>query len=190
MDGRLPAGGETAGCAAVPERGQPITARLESSAAMSSTTPELGAILLALTHATPGAPVVIYTDSKAAIGKVNSFPGLSTRNKLREPNHRLLDNICSKLRQRDGPCRLEWVRGHAGHDLNELADRLANEARLSSTTPGLLIAEPASIQFTLSIGGKSATIYPRSALKAQAKVAYDLCFVASSHGAALPRANI
>jgi ribonuclease HI len=101
---------------------QPVTTNQEM---------ELRAILEAL-RAHPGQPVVILTDSQYAIDCVTSWlPGWRRngwRTSARRPvNHQpTIAAIATELDRR--AVQLVKVPGHAGHPLNERADRLAAAA--------------------------------------------------------------
>lgn len=184
-DGSLGADRLLAGCAVV-FSDQAITATIERFSPMSSTTAELGALLLALETAPANLDLHIFSDSQVAIAKLKRWDtSLTTRQKLREPEHQLLDCIKDLCDNRAGNVKIEWIKGHSGSIQNELADRLANEARIDSNEP-LIVASLTSVQFTLR--GKKGILfgYPRSLLKLQARLAHDFCLRSSSHSALLP----
>lgn len=79
---------------------------------------EMTAIRLALKHFSPRQALHIVSDSRGAVESLSD-----TR------RHKLLssDKIARMLARRD--VTFEWVRGHAGHPLNEGADRLSRAIR-------------------------------------------------------------
>ena len=152
---------------------RPYSARIVRTASYfsSSTTAELGGILLALQNSPKNQPLTIHTNSQACIGKIVNYQTLtSTRNKLREPDHDMLYCIASLIEMRTTPPRLQWIKGHSGNAMNEVADLLANQARSTETQP-LPIAETTSIQFQLGCTNGILNEYPRTTLKKQAALA-------------------
>lgn len=88
---------------------------------------ELTAILQALSVIRdPSRPVRLYSDSAYALG-------LLTQNWKAKANQELVARLRRKIREFP---RLELIKieGHAGHEGNELADRLARQAIASRTT--------------------------------------------------------
>ena len=81
--------------------------------------------------------VRILTDSQAALrivqqlldhGTAQYRPGFTHQGQV----DRTARHIAQQIRDhRDGGIELAWVRGHAGHPLNEAADRLARHCRIS-----------------------------------------------------------
>lgn len=94
---------------------------------------ELRAILELLKAIPRDQPLVILTDSQYAMNVFTEWlpgwreRGMRTSSKKPVENQDLILAIDSELEAR-GNASFEWVRGHAGHDLNELADELANSA--------------------------------------------------------------
>jgi ribonuclease HI len=92
---------------------------------------ELRAILEAL-RAHPGQPIVILTDSQYAIDCVTSWlprwrcNGWRTSARRPVKHQPTIEAIAAELDRR--PVQLVKVAGHAGHPLNERADRLAAAA--------------------------------------------------------------
>ena len=93
---------------------------------------ELIAVIDALETVAPTWPVTVYTDSQyVSKGATDWLPGWKAKGwktSTRKPveNRDLwmrLDDLISKH-----SVTFEWVRGHAGNELNELADDLANKA--------------------------------------------------------------
>ncbi|KFI40493.1 ribonuclease HI [Bifidobacterium actinocoloniiforme DSM 22766] len=92
---------------------------------------ELCAVLQAL-RAHPGSmPLTIQTDSQYAINCstkwVAGWRKKGWRNAAGKPvkNRALIEAIDQELRQRQGPVRFFWVKGHAGERFNEQVDDLA-----------------------------------------------------------------
>lgn len=79
---------------------------------------EITAVLAVLSIAPPDAPLTIYSDSEYTI-KVAQGTYQMKANPDLWALYRML------LKHRKSPITFEWVRGHAGHDLNERADELA-----------------------------------------------------------------
>lgn len=82
---------------------------------------ELAAIQLAITTHQGPRPLRILSDSKPAVAAIND-PGNAP-----ERARSLVDRINAKRQGRQ--IEIQWVKGHAGHDLNEAADRLAVATR-------------------------------------------------------------
>ena len=92
----------------------------------------VGAIMILETLTRPGVPIVIHTDSRYVIDGLTSWiqgwkrHGWLTSQKQPVVNRDLwerLDELASRH-----PVRWVWVKGHAGHELNERCDRLAVQA--------------------------------------------------------------
>jgi ribonuclease HI len=66
----------------------------------------------------PGAPAVVFTDSKYA-------DGVLTKRWKAKANTELIEELRQRLRRRPG-VRIQWVAGHVGVAGNERADELAN----------------------------------------------------------------
>jgi ribonuclease HI len=81
---------------------------------------ELTAILRAIEWAPATGPLLVYTDSQYAIGVLQK--GWKAK-----ANPELIAHTKRRIAER-GQVRLEYVRGHAGHALNERADELARRA--------------------------------------------------------------
>ncbi len=79
---------------------------------------EIAAVLAALSIAPPDAPLKIYSDSDYTIKVAQGIFQMKA-------NPDLWDIYRKLLHHRKSPLSFEWVRGHAGHDLNERADELA-----------------------------------------------------------------
>lgn len=94
---------------------------------------ELRAILELLKTLPEQQPIVIMTDSQYAMNVFTEWlpiwrsRGMKTSAKKPVENQDLIVAIDREIVSR-GNVTFEWVRGHAGHELNEQADRLANAA--------------------------------------------------------------
>lgn len=92
--------------------------------------------LLELLKATPAAePLVVLADSQYVINSVTKWmPGWKRRGWRKADgkpvkNREILEQLDQQLQGRQ--IRFEWVKGHAGHPLNEAADTYAREAAAS-----------------------------------------------------------
>ena len=79
---------------------------------------EMLAIIKGLEAVPRGAQVIVYSDSQYVVNTM-------TRNWKRNANRDLWRMLDAQVRGR--AVRWQWVRGHAGHPMNERADSLANE---------------------------------------------------------------
>ena len=79
---------------------------------------EITAVLAVLCIAPPDAPLKIHSDSDYTIKVAKGIFQMKA-------NSDLWDLYRKLARHRKTPPTFEWVRGHAGHDLNERADELA-----------------------------------------------------------------
>src|SRR5436309_3771671 len=91
---------------------------IPQSATTTNNRAEIAAVLAALCIAPPDFPLKIYSDSEYTI-KVAQGTYQMKANPDLWALYRML------LNRRKVPPVFEWVRGHAGHDLNERADELA-----------------------------------------------------------------
>ncbi len=80
---------------------------------------EVQAAIEALSRVKPGSQATLYSDS---VYVVNTM----TKGWKRRVNNDLWDKLDSLVAKRD--IRFKWVKGHAGHPVQELADRLASAA--------------------------------------------------------------
>jgi ribonuclease HI len=93
---------------------------------------ELMAAIAALNALTRPCRVDLYTDSQYLRGGITGWihgwkkNGWRTADKKPVKNVDLWQQLDEALKRHD--VRWHWVRGHAGHDMNERADRLAREA--------------------------------------------------------------
>jgi ribonuclease HI len=120
-DGSFQSGSPNIGCAAVFEDRR-ISAILTKSPTTfcSSTTAELGGILLALQTSYPNVLLKIFTDAQACIGKIANYHEKSNiREKLRKPDNDILDCLLTLQNSRISTCKIRWIKGHAGNTLSE-----------------------------------------------------------------------
>ena len=97
--------------------------------ANSSLEAELYAVLNLMTLTHTGSTLHILLDSKDAIEAVETGAVTRTRKTLPSTTLVLLHHI--KTHRARMTLELEWVKGHNGHPLNDVADRLARLARQS-----------------------------------------------------------
>src|SRR5579883_3006638 len=79
---------------------------------------EIAAVLAVLSLAPPTLPLTVYSDSEYTIKVAQGIYKMKA-------NPDLWSIYRTLIGRRSAPISFEWVRGHAGHDLNELADELA-----------------------------------------------------------------
>lgn len=79
---------------------------------------EISAVLAALSIAPRDQPLTIHSDSEYTIKVAQGVYKMKA-------NPDLWSLYRTLVAHRSAPLAFEWVRGHAGHDLNELADELA-----------------------------------------------------------------
>lgn len=102
---------------------------------------ELTAVLDLLQQtASVGEPLVVYCDSKYVINSVTKWMAGWKRKGWKKAdgkpvlNVEIMKALDAAMEGRD--VRFEWVKGHAGHPLNEAADRLANGAAVAYSKGG------------------------------------------------------
>lgn len=111
---------------------QPVVLGGEPSGATTTNIRMEGfAIMAALKHA-DGAPCEIYTDSEFWINVITKWSLTWEKNGWVKKggeikNLDIVREVCPLFRK--SSAKLVWVRGHVGHEGNELADHWANEAR-------------------------------------------------------------
>jgi ribonuclease HI len=85
--------------------------------------------------------LLVYCDSMYAINSITKWMAGWKRKNWRKGDGKPVQNvdIMKALDQamQGRRVRFEWVKGHAGHELNEEADRLANAAAVAFSTGGL-----------------------------------------------------
>jgi ribonuclease HI len=93
---------------------------------------ELSAAIALLSYLSPDVAVAIYADSKYVVDGVTSWMVNWKRNGWRNAQKKTVENIDlwqrldALIEQRgSGLLTWHWVKGHAGHTMNERADRLA-----------------------------------------------------------------
>jgi len=91
---------------------------IPQSSSTTNNRAEIAAVLAVLSIAPADAPLKIYSDSDYTIKVAQGIFQMKA-------NPDLWDLYRKLLRHRTSPISFEWVRGHAGHDLNERADELA-----------------------------------------------------------------
>ena len=88
--------------------------------------------------------LLVFCDSRYVIDAITKWmPGWKHNGwvkKDRKPvlNVELMKALDEAMQGRRDRVRFEWVKGHAGHELNEAADRLANAAALAQYYDKLL----------------------------------------------------
>ncbi|MBD8507585.1 reverse transcriptase-like protein [Hoyosella sp. G463] len=118
-DASLRRGRPGAGIAVMDAEGRHVTKYLPSVSDVFLA--ELTAIELAIASRQGRRPLRILSDSKPAVAAINN-PS-TTPDRARS----LVDRINAKRQGRQ--IDIQWVKGHAGHELNETADRLALATR-------------------------------------------------------------
>lgn len=93
---------------------------------------ELTALIHGIDLVPVGQPATLHSDSNLAVRTVNEWaPGWERRGWRRKTgpveNLDLVRPLVEKLRSRP-ELRVAWIKAHAGHQWNEHADRLANDA--------------------------------------------------------------
>ncbi len=102
---------------------------------------ELTAIHRAVTRTHRRGPLTVLTDCRSAVHALDTVAAtgrIPTAGHIREHQQiaRLLRLIVVELRHH--PIRIDWVKGHDGHRLNDVADRLAVQARRCAQNGGRL----------------------------------------------------
>jgi ribonuclease HI len=109
-----------------------IDQRTGSEAHTTNNRMELVALLRGLEMVPPGTPATLYSDSNLAVQTLNEWaPGWERRGWRRRTgpveNLDLVRPLFEAVRSRP-EIEVRWIKAHAGHRWNELADRLAYEA--------------------------------------------------------------
>ena len=93
---------------------------------------ELKGAIEALRLAPVGAAGVLYTDSKFVVDGINSWiHGWLKRNWKNASGKRVAHvDLWEEMYQMhcEREIKVVWVKGHSGHELNEIADKICNEA--------------------------------------------------------------
>lgn len=95
---------------------------------------ELSAAHRAITAAPTAVPLLVLTDSQFVLNVATKWArswarnGWVTRDGRPVANKELVQQLWSAIGAREARTDFRWVRGHAGHPLNEAADRLATKA--------------------------------------------------------------
>lgn len=112
-------------------------------------------------------PLVVLADSQYVINSVTKWmPGWKRRGWKKADgkpvmNRELLERIDKAMKGRD--VRFEWVKGHAGHDMNEAADLRARAAAEAHKTGR---AVPTGPGFTETVGSRTALAAARGSVRA------------------------
>lgn len=117
---------------AVIEGGRPVA--LGSEAGESTNIRMEGFALLAALECGAGDDIEIHTDSEFWINVLTKWaPGWAAKGWRKSggpiKNLELVQKLYDAYYSYAGEARLVWVRGHVGHEGNELADEWANKAR-------------------------------------------------------------
>lgn len=111
--------------------------------------------------------LVVLADSQYVINSVTKWmPGWKRRGWKKADgkpvmNRELLERIDIAMKGRD--VRFEWVKGHAGHDLNEAADLRARAAAEAHKTGARVPTGPG---FTETVGSRTALAAARGSVRA------------------------
>jgi ribonuclease HI len=109
-----------------------IDQRTGSEAHTTNNRMELVALLRGLEMVPPGTPATLYSDSNLAVQTLNEWASGWERRGWRRrtgpvENLDLVRPLFEAVRSRP-EIEVRWIKAHAGHRWNELADRLAYEA--------------------------------------------------------------
>lgn len=105
---------------------------------------ELDAVRRVLIAAPTDVKLLILADSQYTINVITKWSDGWARNNWRRrdgkpvQNRRLIEELAGRWRARQGTVKIEWVRGHAGHPLNNAADMLAVKMREMSPREALV----------------------------------------------------
>lgn len=114
---------------AVLENGKPVALGAEKQ---STNIRMEGLALIAAIEYAKGEPVEIHSDSEFWINTITKWAPNWARNGWKKKTGEIKNlDIVQKLYMlyQENPVELVWVRGHAGTEMNELADEWANRAR-------------------------------------------------------------
>lgn len=96
-------------------------------------------------------PLHIASDSQYALGSIGS----SRKRSPDAPNYALIARIDKLVAARTEKFTTEWVRGHNGHRMNEVADRLAVKAAEQARTSGQSGASCGTTDMTAALKGRA-----------------------------------
>ena len=114
---------------AVLENGKPVVLGAENP---STNIRMEGLAMIAAIEYAKGEPVEIHSDSEFWINTITKWAPNWARNGWKKKTGEIKNlDLVQKLYglYQDNPVELVWVRGHAGTEMNELADEWANRAR-------------------------------------------------------------
>jgi ribonuclease HI len=114
---------------------------------------ELMAGIVALEYLDDNLPILLHSDSRYMVDAINKKWALSWRKKdWKKADGNLAKNpdLWERLLKRLETLQVifRWVKGHAGHDLNERCDQLAGQAMAQSNLPADLYYEALSNRAT------------------------------------------
>lgn len=115
---------------AVIENGQPVA--LGSEEGSTTNIRMEGRALIAAMELANGGPCEIYTDSEFWINVITKWSVAWELNGWKKKGGEIKNlDLVKQARElhQNGQATLIWVRGHVGHEGNELADQWANKAR-------------------------------------------------------------
>ncbi len=119
---------------AVVENGHPVA--LGSEPTESTNIRMEGSALIAAMTLANGAPCEIHTDSEFWINVITKWSPTWQQNGWKKKGGEIKNlDLVKKAKELydSGQTKLVWVRGHVGHEGNELADEWANRARTGAT---------------------------------------------------------
>lgn len=122
---------------AVIENGHPVA--LGSEPDGSTNIRMEGSALIAAMSLADGAPCEIYTDSEFWINVITKWSPTWQQNGWKKKGGEIKNiDLVKKAKELydESQATLTWVRGHVGHEGNELADEWANRARMGEILKG------------------------------------------------------
>lgn len=122
---------------AVVENGHPVA--LGSEPDGSTNIRMEGSALIAAMSLAAGAPCEIYTDSEFWINVITKWSPTWQQNGWKKKGGEIKNiDLVKKAKELydESQAKLIWVRGHVGHEGNELADEWANRARMGEVIKG------------------------------------------------------